>query len=246
MQNSPVDSLTRIGLEQQQRRDDGMMQLVVLALSGLVFVGCGAAASASPSPAPSAAGSASGATGPAHRLFDCHAASEPFACPLSPGLYVAEIHDRFSLKIKDPGWQEGRTNPEDLQDQEPTLLLNRIADPNQRLMIDTGPTGPNVSDTQLLPDVTSLQMGPPAPVRIGSTTGFQVDLAPTNSMELSVPVVPNTGFQLEPGNTYRLIVTQLPMGDESGIKLILISSPTAAWSAFLPLADAVVETLQFE
>jgi hypothetical protein len=236
-----------MGLEQKQRRDEGMLQLVVLALFGLMFVGCGAATSASPSPAaPSAATSASGATGAAHRLFDCHAASEPFACPLSPGPYVAEIHDRFSLEIKDTGWQEGRTNPEDLQDQEPTLLLNRSADPTQRLMIDTGPTGPKVNDTQLLPDVTSLQMGPPAPVSIGSTTGFQVDLAPTNSMELSVPVVPNTGYQLEPGNNYRLIVTQLPMGSESGIKVILISSPTAAWSAFLPLADAVVQTLQFE
>jgi hypothetical protein len=238
-----------------------MTQLVVLAVSSLMLVGCGAAAlaspaaapvsaspgSPSPSPAPSAAaGSASATTGTAHRLFDCQAASEPFACPLSPGFYVAEIHDRFSLEIKDPGWQEARTNPEELQDQEPTLLLNRIADPNQRLMIDTGPTGASVSETQLLPDLTSLQVGPPAAVKIGGTTGFQVDLSPSKSMELSVPIVADTGYQLEPGNNYRLIVTQLPMGDESGIKLILISTPTTAWSTFLPLADAVVQTLQFE
>jgi hypothetical protein len=164
---------------------------------------------------------------------------------MSPGFYVADIHDRFSLEIKDPGWQEGRTNPEDLQDQEPTLLLNRIEDPNQRLMIDTGPTSGSVSDTQLVPDLTSLQMGQPAAVKIGGTTGFQVDLAPTKSMELGVPIVPDTGYQLEPGHNYRLIVTQLPMGDESGIKVILISAPTAAWNTFLPLADAVVQTLKF-
>jgi hypothetical protein len=141
-----VDELTRIGLD---RRMGGTVvtQLVVLALSGLMLVGCGAAASASPSgargsappespslsPSPSAAASsASAAAGPAHRLFDCHAAREPFACPMSPGTYVADIHDKFSLDIKDTGWQEARTLPEDLQDEEPTLLLNRIADPNQR------------------------------------------------------------------------------------------------------------------
>jgi hypothetical protein len=96
-----------------------------------------------------------------------------------------------------------------------------------------------------LPDLADLQVGPPAPVKVGNTTGFQVDLAPTQSMELSVPVVPNVGYKMEPGNNYRLIVVQLPMGEESGIKLILISSPTAAWSSFLPLADAVVQTLRF-
>ena len=75
---------------------------------------------------------------------------------------------------------------------------------------------------------------------------MQVDLAPSKSMELRVPFVPDTGYQLEPGHTYRLIVTQLPMGDESGIKVILLSAPTAAWGAFLPLADAVVKTFRFE
>ncbi|TME69102.1 MAG: hypothetical protein E6I48_16110 [Chloroflexi bacterium] len=238
-----------------------MTQLVVLALSGLMLAGCGGAASASPpaapgsaspgspppSPVPSAAAaSASGVTGSAHRLFDCHPAGGTFSCPLSPGFYVADIHDRFSLEIKDPGWQEALTHPEDLQDQEPTLLLSRIADPDQRVMVDTGPTGPSYGDTQLLPNVTSIQVSSPVAVKIGATTGMQVDLAPSKSMELRVPFVPDTGYQLEPGHTYRLIVTQLPMGDESGIKVILLSAPTAAWGAFLPLADAVVKTFRFE
>jgi hypothetical protein len=239
-----------------------MMRFILFSVSALIVVACGAAATASPSAAPgsataastaaspspsAAAASVSASTGPAHRLFDCHpAAGGNNACPMAPGLYVADIHDKFSLEIKDSGWQEAGTHPEDLQDDEPTLFLNRTADPNQRLFVDTGPTGGRVSDTQLLPDLTGLQVGPPTAVTIGGTTGFQVDLVPTKSMELSVPVVPETGYQLEPGNTYRLIVTQFPMGDESGIKLILISAPTSAWSAFLPLADAVVQTLRFE
>ena len=240
-----------------------MARLVVLAVSGLMLVSCGPAASASPPTSPVAASSGSpspqpsssatrgspsataATTAAAHRLFDCHAASEPFACPLSPGLHVAEIHDRFSMEIKDPGWQEARVNPEDLSDEDPTLLINRIADPNERLIIDTGPTGESVSDTQLLPDLSSLQVGSPTAVTIGGTTGFRVDLAPTKSMELSVPLMPGVGYQLEPGTTYRLIVTQLPMGEESGIKVILMSAPTSAWSTYLPLADAVVQTLKF-
>jgi hypothetical protein len=164
---------------------------------------------------------------------------------MSPGLYVAEIHDRFSLEIKDTGWQEANTLPEVLQDEEPTLFLNRIEDPNQRLFIDTGPTPSTVAEGDLMPDLTGIQVGSPTAVNIGGTTGLQVDLAPSQSMELSVPVVPETGYQLEPGNTYRLIVTQLPMGEESGIKLILISAPTASWTTFLPIADQVVQSLRF-
>ena len=165
---------------------------------------------------------------------------------MTPGLYAADIHDRFSLQIKETGWQEAETRAEDLQDEEPTLLLSRTADPDQRLIIDTGPSGASVGTTEVLPDLTGLQVGAPTPVTIGGTTGLQVDLAPTTSTKLSVPVMRGTGFQLEPGNTYRLIVTQLPMGDESGIKLILIAAPTTAWTSFSSVADAVVQTLQFE
>jgi hypothetical protein len=164
---------------------------------------------------------------------------------MSPGLYVAEIHDRFSLEIKDTGWQEGNTLPEDLQDVEPMLLLTRVEDPNQRLIIDTGPTRASAGEGQLMPDLTAIQMSAPTAVTIGGASGLQADLAPSKSMELSLPVVPNTGYQLEPGNNYRLIVTQLPMGDESGIKVMLISAPTSSWTTFLPIADRVVQSLRF-
>jgi hypothetical protein len=164
---------------------------------------------------------------------------------MSPGQYVAEIHDRFRLEIKDAGWQEANTLPENLQDVEPMLFLSRIEDPNQRLIIDTGPTPPKVDEGDLMPDLTGIQVSPPTAVNIGGTIGLQVDLTPSESMELRVPVVPDTGYQVEPGNTYRLIVTQLPMGEESGIKLILISAPTASWTTFLPIADQVVQSLRF-
>ena len=242
-----------------------MTRLAMLAISGLLLVGCGAASTASPSTAPQPtalvsespgsesttptssmdAGSASATAGTAQRFFDCQPAGGELTCPLPPGHYVADIHDAFSLEIEDPGWQEARTNPEDLQGAEPTLTLSRVEDSNQRLMIDTGPSGASVSDDQLLPDLTSLQVGPPTAVEVGATAGLQVDLSPTESTDLSVPVAGGAGYQLEPGNTYRLIVTQLPMGDESAFKVVVISAPTADWSTFLPLADKVVQTLQF-
>ena len=237
-----------------------MFRFLALTLSGLMVAACGAAASAPPSvpgsaapsqsvaspSSPSPAGSSTAAsTGPANRLFNCHpSAGGNNACPMAPGLYVAEIHDRYSLEIKETGWQEAGTLTEVQQDEEPTLLVNRSADPEQRVMIDTGPTGP--AGTTLLPDLTGLQIGPPAPVIIGGTTGFQVDLVPSKPTELNLPAVPETGYQLDPGHTYRLIVTQLPMGDEAGVKVILIAAPTPAWSAFLPQADALVKTLRFE
>ena len=107
---------------------------------------------------------------------------------MAPGLYVAEIHDRYSLEIKETGWQEAGTLTEVQQDEEPTLLVNRSADPEQRVMIDTGPTGP--AGMTLLPDLTGLQIGPPAPVIIGGTTGFQVDLVRSKPTELNLPAVP--------------------------------------------------------
>jgi hypothetical protein len=231
-----------------------MLRLLALALSVLCAAGCspstapslGASAASTQSPPPaSLAGASSASSATDHRLFDCHPTGGANACPMSPGLYVAEIHDRFSLEIKDTGWQEANTLPETVQDVEPMLLLTRIDDPNQRLMIDTGPTPPNVDERDLIPNLTGIQVSSPTAVNVGGTTGLQVDLAPSVSMELSVPVIPDTGYQLEPGNTYRLIVTQLPMGEESGIKLILISAPTASWNTFLPIADQVVQSLRF-
>jgi hypothetical protein len=35
------------------------------------------------------------------------------------------------------------------------------------------------------------------------------------------------------------------MGEEAGIKLLLISAPTASWTTFLPIADQVVQSLRF-
>ena len=126
-------------------------------------------------------------TGSAHRLFDCHPAGGTFSCPLSPGFYVADIHDRFSLEIKDPGWQEALTHPEDLQDQEPTLLLSRIADPDQRVMVDTGPTGPSYGDTQLLPNVTSIQ------VTANALATCLCNGEPLNPKTMGVPAKANAG-----------------------------------------------------
>ena len=48
-----------------------------------------------------------------------------------------------------------------------------------------------------------------------------------------------------PGHRYRLMALQLPMGQESAIKVIIVDAPTADFDAFAGLADAVLQTLKF-
>jgi hypothetical protein len=167
------------------------------------------------------------------------------SCPLPPGEYDAAIHDAFKLTIADSGWQEERSPI--AVDDEPTVVLARTDDPTQRLSIDTGPTRELLDPTQidkLVDAAAAFRSSPLVPVTVGSAIGSQVDLAASKAERITIGDIGTYDF--EAGHRYRLMVLQLPMGQESGQKVIIIDSPAATFDAFVPLATKVLDTVQFQ
>ena len=202
----------------------------------------GAPATASTATASAAAVSASPAARGEFTL--CASPTTADTCPLPPGPYKADIHDAYTLTITDPGWQEERfATPEE---DEPTVILSRSDAPDQKLSIDTGQTSGLLDDAgvaALLADVGTLTMGPPRTAQVGAATGLQVDVAPTEARDVRVPGAGT--YTLTPGHRYRLMALQFPMGQESGIKVIILDAPTATFDTFAPLADKVLQSLKF-
>jgi hypothetical protein len=132
------------------------------------------------------------------------------------------------------------------EEDEPTVILSRIDAPDQRLSIDTGQTSVLLDQAgvaALLAEVGTLPLSPPAAAKVGAASGLQVDVAPTEARDVTIPGAGT--YTLTPGHSYRLMALQYPMLEESGIKVIIIDAPTASFDAFVPLADAVLGTLQF-
>jgi hypothetical protein len=182
----------------------------------------------------------------------CRAPNAGPTCPLSPGLYRAAIHDAYTLTIKDTEWQEER--PGTPAEEEPTVILSRTDSPGQQLSIDTGQTG-NLLDVagmaSLVAGTATFQMTAPLAVHVGTAdeilgvaSGFQVDLAPTEARQVTVSGAGTYAFK--PGHRYRLLALQLPMLADSGIKVIIVDAPTPSFDAFLPLANAILQSVHFE
>jgi hypothetical protein len=71
-----------------------------------------------------------------------------------------------------------------------------------------------------------------------------VDLAPTT---LERVVIDGAGsYDFQAGHRYRLMALQLPMDQDSGIKVIIIDAPAADFDAFAPLATTVLQTIKFQ
>ena len=220
----------------------------------LLLAACGGSGSASPpssvaasaSPPSSVAASASGVLPlpSSGTLPLCPSPNAGATCPLSPGRYTVAIHDAYTLTIEDTGWQvEPSATP---AEDEPTVILSRTDAPDQRLSIDTGHTS-GIRDAagmaSLLAGTATFQMGAPSAAHVGTAAGFQVDLAPTEARQVSVSGAGTYVFN--PGHRYRLMALQLPMDQESGIKVIIVDAPTATFDAFLPLANAILQSVQF-
>lgn len=222
----------------------------------LVLAACGGAGSPTPAssvpsqeapvattaPAsPAAAASVAPAT-PEGYLF-CPAATTADTCPLPPGEYKADIHDSFTLTIPDAGWQEIRAEGVSF---EQALVLSRVDAPDQRLVIQSGPTGLRLDDAAMaamLDHTTAIQVAAPSAAEIGGAPGFQVDLAPTERG--TVLVGGAGGVDVEANHRYRLAALQQLMDQESALKIILIDAPPAGFDSFAPLADAVLHSLKF-
>lgn len=201
-----------------------------------------AATSAAATAAPSAAALPS--TPPETAFTLCPSPGTGPTCPLTPSDYTAAIHDAFTLTIADAGWQEER-GPVGTND-EPTVILSRVDDPAQRVVIDTGPTREVLDPTDIssmLAGLASAQASAPVPATVGGANGLQVDLAPTAVLEAPIGEVGTYAFQ--PGHRYRVMALQLGMGQESGQKVIIVDAPTGSFDAFLPSATKVLSSLQF-
>jgi hypothetical protein len=198
-------------------------------------------ATASPAPSVAAATPTPGAAA----FTICKTPAATASCPLPPGDYSAAIHDAFTLSIADSGWQEERSAV--AIDDEPTVVLTRTDDPTQRLSIDTGPTSVVLDPTAvegMIGAAAAFQSSAPVPATVGGANGYQVDLAPTKTERIAIGDIGT--FDFEAGHRYRLMVLQLPMGQESAQKVIVIDSPAASFDAFAPLASKVLETVQFQ
>jgi hypothetical protein len=198
-------------------------------------------ATASPAPSVAAATPTPGAAA----FTICKTPAATASCPLPPGDYSAAIHDAFTLTIADSGWQEERSAA--AVDDEPTVVLARTDDPTQRLSIDTGPTSVVLDPTAvagLIGAAAAFQSSAPVQATVGGANGYQADLAPTKPERITIGDIGT--FDFEAGHRYRLMVLQLPMGQESGQKVIIIDSPDASFDAFAPLASKVLETVQFQ
>ncbi|HEY8167297.1 MAG TPA: hypothetical protein VIF84_01160 [Candidatus Limnocylindrales bacterium] len=149
-------------------------------------------------------------------------------------------HDAVALTISDDGWQE------EFAIDETSLVLSRVDTPAQRLTIDFGDTGPLLDDSDLAAALTptfAYKAGEPGHVTIGGTSGFAVDLAPTEAVSISIPGA--GAYDLQPDRRYRLGVLQYPMGEESVIEVILVEAPTADFEGFAPIVDAILRSAEF-
>jgi hypothetical protein len=169
-------------------------------------------------------------------------------CPVPPGPYQVDIHDAFSLTVPEAGWVELPTAPEE----EPTLVLARADAPDQRVIIDSGPTGGILDDAGLLHLVDlPVAAGSSAPIQVsvGGASGYQVEISKDYPGTITSAGTIGLGragaVDLEPGSAYRIAALQVPYGQESALKTIVIAAPSGDFEAFATLADGLLETVRF-
>ena len=169
-------------------------------------------------------------------------------CPVPAGTYRVDIHDAFGLSVPDAGWIE---LPQPI-DEEPTLVLARADAPDQRVIIDSGPTGAILDDAELphlLDLAVAVGASAPTPVDVGGAVGNQVEISPTEANRFALGEADTVGVagtvEIEPGKTYRIAALQVPYDQESALKVIVIAAPSGDFEAFAPLADSLLETVKF-
>jgi len=193
----------------------------------------------SPTDAPAPASASSGTAGEGYLVCP---ALEGDLCPVPPGPYQVDIHDAFSMTVPDTGWIESPSATEE----EPTLVLARADAPDQRVMIDNGPTGAIFDEADLLHLLdlaVAAGASAPIPADIGGAEGYQVEITP--SVATQVGLGQAGAVDIEPGRTYRIAALQVPVGQESVLKVIVVAAPTEDFAAFAARADGLLKTVQF-
>lgn len=237
-----------------------MVRWTGLLTLAILLVGCGGAvpsptspadapAPAAPTDAPTDAPAPTPASGEtAGEGYLVCPALEGDVCPVPAGPYRVDIHDAFSLTVPDAGWIE-LPQP---TDEEPTLVLARADAPDQRVIIDSGPTGAILDDADLphlLDLAVAVGASAPTPLDVGGAVGNQVEISPTAANRFALGEADTVGVagtvEIEPGKTYRIAALQVPYGQESALKVIVVSAPSEDFEAFAPLADGLLDTVQF-
>ena len=242
-----------------------MSRCVIIALLAALAVACGGSP-ASPIPAESSssvptastsvvasassvASSPSLASAPAGSngtgVFTiCPTDASGSTCPLQAGSYEAEVHDRFGLSIPDAGWQEERASADEF---ETRIVLSRVDDASQRLTFLSGTTGP-MTPAAIDPGsfaIPGYKASGPVAITIGGTDAVSLVLRPDGATSGAAVTIEGRSIPIEPDRRYRFTVARIPMGEEAATLIMVTEAPAAAFDAFAPLAEGVLESIRF-
>lgn len=202
------------------------------------------APAASPAPASSAVTTASPTSSAAGAFTVCPTPIDGPVCPLPPGDYTAEVHDRFSFSISEDGWLEERQQTAEFATR---IVLTRVDDPDLRLTFLSGPTGPtspvDLGASPIAP--AGFTVGPPVDVTISGTEAQYIDLVSDLGQTPAPLNIDGVSLSLTPDRSYRLTLAKIPMDQESATLVIVTEAPRPKFASFVTLADAVVKSIKF-
>jgi hypothetical protein len=235
--------------------------LVIGSLAFGLLVGCGtsatpvppaASASSEPSasavpatsPASSDVATASPSSSSAGSFTVCPTAVDGPVCPLPPGDYVAAVHDQFSFSISEDGWQEERQPSAEFATR---IALSRVDDPDLRLTFLSGSTGPTSpvdlgASAVAPPGFTASQ---PVDVTISGTAAQYLDLVSAGAQAPATLDIDDASLSIEPDRSYRLTLAKIPMDQEAATVLMVTEAPAEEFATFVPMADAVIKSVEF-
>lgn len=174
----------------------------------------------------------------------CPTAAEGPTCPLPPGDYTAAVHDAFSFKIEDAGWQEERQVSGEF---ETRVVLSRTDDPTQRLTFlsgRTGATSPALVDAAAFA-VAGFTAGQPTDLTISGTPAQSIELEPAGAAAAANLTLDDQTITLEPDRRYRFTLAKIPMMDEAATVFIVTEAPPEQFTSFVQMADKVLQSVKF-
>jgi hypothetical protein len=174
----------------------------------------------------------------------CPQAVDGPICPLPPGKYTAAVHDSFAFSIPEVGWQEERAVAGEFDTR---VVLSRVDDPTNRVTFLSGLTGPAspVTIDAATFAVPGFTIGSPQDVQIAGTAAKSIELAPAGASAATSITIENQSIRLEPDRRYRFTLAKIGMMEEAATVIIVTEAPADEFSAFVPAADAVLQTVSF-
>ncbi len=203
-----------------------------------------AAPAESPAPASSAVTTASPTSSSGGSFTVCPTDIGGPVCPLPPGDYTAEVHDRFSFSLSDDGWREERQQSTEFATR---IVLEWAVDVDLRLTFISGPTGPtspvDLGASPIAP--AGFTAGQPVDVTISGTEAQYLDLVSAGGQTPASLDIDGVSLSLAPDQSYRLTLVKIPMGQESATLVIVTEAPAHKFANLVKVADPVVRSVKF-